>query len=267
MPFQSKNDHFTKTGSGRAYRHAGEKIRFPQGDIEGAWYLANHSLVALSEQAIISCGYNKTGDDHGCGGGMGEKAFKYVIMNAGLPSEEDYPFIGKTGHCNHTAEAQIAGGSISSWYQVSGSSDEAGSKPPNEENILQQLSKVGPISIVVDTKGMQDYKGGALDLFCATCILKMIVLPRQARDKLRKSSGKGRFLHAGIDDTKHCKADYGHCEHSVLIVGYGTENSTDYWKIKNRQANTRAPICFTPQAPLLPASGSRTPQSLCVSFP
>ena len=33
---------------------------------------------------------------------------------------------------------------------------------------------------------------------------------------------------AGIDDTKHCKPDYGHCEHSVLIVGYGTENSTDY---------------------------------------
>ena len=32
---------------------------------------------------IISCGYNKTGDDHGCGGGIGEKAFKYVIVTFG----------------------------------------------------------------------------------------------------------------------------------------------------------------------------------------
>jgi hypothetical protein len=67
---------------------------------------------------------------------------------------------------------------------------------------------VGPISIVVDTKGQQDSKGGALDLFCATCMLKMIVLPRQARDKHRKSSagkfmGERRFLHAVSRDRRH----------------------------------------------------------------
>ena len=37
--------------------------------------------------------------------------------------------------------------------------------------------------------------------------------------------------HGGIDNPMHC--DKQALDHAVLIVGYGTEDGKDYWKIKN----------------------------------
>ncbi|XP_064455228.1 procathepsin L-like isoform X1 [Ornithodoros turicata] len=37
----------------------------------------------------------------------------------------------------------------------------------------------------------------------------------------------------GIYDNPHCRSDYSSLTHAVVVVGYGTENGTDYWLIKN----------------------------------
>jgi hypothetical protein len=65
-----------------------------------------------------------------------------------------------------------------------------------ETNITASLPKVGPVNIGIDATdaGMKSYTGGIAKPVCS------------ATPKL---------------------------DHAVLIVGYGTENGVDYWKIKN----------------------------------
>eukprot|EP01059_Diplonema_ambulator_P035029 TRINITY_DN8136_c0_g1_i2.p1 TRINITY_DN8136_c0_g1~~TRINITY_DN8136_c0_g1_i2.p1 ORF type:complete len:331 (+),score=117.45 TRINITY_DN8136_c0_g1_i2:425-1417(+) len=68
-----------------------------------------------------------------------------------------------------------------------------------EAGMATQLPQVGPITIGINAGPMQDYKGG-------------------------------------IDDPKVCPGSANDLDHAVLIVGYGTENGVDYWKIKNSWA-------------------------------
>eukprot|EP01061_Rhynchopus_euleeides_P003243 TRINITY_DN124_c0_g1_i4.p2 TRINITY_DN124_c0_g1~~TRINITY_DN124_c0_g1_i4.p2 ORF type:complete len:352 (+),score=161.91 TRINITY_DN124_c0_g1_i4:58-1056(+) len=65
-----------------------------------------------------------------------------------------------------------------------------------EADIVAQLSKVGPVTIGIDATPMQSYS-------------------------------------SGIDNPKSCGHTAYSLDHAVLIVGYGSENGVDYWKIKN----------------------------------
>ena len=160
------------------------------GDIEGTWFLAGNKLTSLSEQELVSC--DKT--DAGCGGGLQETAFAWVIKKGGLTGEADYPYVSGGGNvptCK-THKESLVKAKISSWYRVSGSA-------AGESAIEEQLAKVGPITIGINATPMQDYTGG-------------------------------------IDDPKNC--DPQSLDHAVLIVGYGEEKGTKYWKIKNSWATS-----------------------------
>eukprot|EP01065_Artemidia_motanka_P047912 TRINITY_DN75_c0_g2_i3.p3 TRINITY_DN75_c0_g2~~TRINITY_DN75_c0_g2_i3.p3 ORF type:complete len:370 (+),score=161.66 TRINITY_DN75_c0_g2_i3:1284-2393(+) len=155
------------------------------GDIEGTWFLSGKPLVSLSEQELVSC----EKQDQGCGGGLQEDAFPWVIKQGGIVAEKTYPYKsggGSTGTCQTSKEKPVAA-KISKWYQVS--KTKAG-----EADILKQLAQVGPITIGINAGPMQDYTGG-------------------------------------VDDPWLCRASS--LDHAVLIVGYGTDNGVDYWKIKN----------------------------------
>ncbi|KAJ0963153.1 hypothetical protein J5N97_028275 [Dioscorea zingiberensis] len=62
------------------------------GAIEGINKIVTGSLVSLSEQELCDCDrtYN-----NGCSGGLMDYAFKWVIQNHGIDTEDDYPY--KTG--------------------------------------------------------------------------------------------------------------------------------------------------------------------------
>jgi cathepsin F len=170
------------------------------GDVEGVSFLKTGKLQSLSEQQLISC--DKKPNDAGCNGGLQEHAFKYVIAN-GLTTESNYPYTSAKGRSGLCAKAKITAPiqKIASWAQVSKTS-------AGEALIKGNLTANGPLTIAMDAGPMQDYK-------------------------------------SGVDHPINCKHGKGACgctamdlDHAILIVGYGTDttsdgNTTAYWKIKN----------------------------------
>lgn len=53
--------------------------------------------MSLSEQELIDCdkSYNS-----GCGGGLMDYAFQFIIDNHGIDTEADYPYQGREKSCN-----------------------------------------------------------------------------------------------------------------------------------------------------------------------
>merc|ERR1719362_1408355 len=65
------------------------------GSVEGAVAIATGTLPNLSEQQLVDCS-TKEGD-HGCGGGLMDFGFQYIIDNHGIDSESDYPYKARDG--------------------------------------------------------------------------------------------------------------------------------------------------------------------------
>src|SRR6056300_1647779 len=66
------------------------------GAIEAVHALSTGNLLNITEQQLIDC--SDTYGNQGCNGGSMDNAFKYVIDN-GLCSENEYPYIGESGEC------------------------------------------------------------------------------------------------------------------------------------------------------------------------
>lgn len=72
------------------------------GAIEGANALATGELKSLSEQELVDCDRSQ---DMGCGGGLMNNAFEYIIKNGGIDTEHDYAYWGSFSFCNRRKRA------------------------------------------------------------------------------------------------------------------------------------------------------------------
>ncbi|XP_050298280.1 procathepsin L-like [Anthonomus grandis grandis] len=148
------------------------------GSTEAAYYRKSGNLVSLSEQQLVDCATMNAG----CDGGYLEQTFPYIQQN-GLESESDYPYTGRDGTCQYKSSKVVT--KVSS-YKVLASG--------NENQLLNAVGTVGPVSIAMDASYLS-------------------------------------FYDSGIYDDEYCSSSY--LNHGVLVVGYGSENGVDYWIVKN----------------------------------
>mmetsp|Transcript_25114 Transcript_25114/g.34608 ORF Transcript_25114/g.34608 Transcript_25114/m.34608 type:complete len:383 (+) Transcript_25114:108-1256(+) len=122
------------------------------GSVEGIWAIKTGELVSLSEQEMVDC---DTVRDRGCGGGLMDYAFDFVIRNGGLDSEEDYPYVAQQQQCHYKEKVVVA--------QISGYED----VPRLDEASLLKAASQQPISIAVSASNFafQFYKTGVIDSF------------------------------------------------------------------------------------------------------
>jgi cathepsin F/cysteine peptidase B len=120
------------------------------GSIEGQWFLAGHTLVALSEQELVSC---DTTDD-GCNGGLMDNAWSWLVSAEGgkIATEASYPYVSGGGNVPACALPKTTGAIISGHEDIA----------HNEDQMATWMSTNGPISIGVDATSWQTYTGGIM---------------------------------------------------------------------------------------------------------
>ncbi|KAK7880623.1 hypothetical protein WMY93_032733 [Mugilogobius chulae] len=74
----------------------------------------------------------------------------------------------------------------------------------SEEALKQAVATIGPIAVGIHADTLLDYSSGKKDFY-------------------------GAFIHVNFNDPS-CQA---RPDHGVLVVGYGTEGTQDYWLVKN----------------------------------
>ena len=155
------------------------------------------------------------GCDGGCGlGGAYELVtFDYVLENGGIASEDDYPFTN--GESFLKSDDCLPDKEAAVTAKISGycqvSAERAGYSV-NESLLALTLLRNGPITIAINSGWMDSYR-------------------------------------SGIASPAACRST--DLDHQVLIVGYGEEDGTKYWLIKNVRSplamRTRARVSrFTP---------------------
>lgn len=128
------------------------------GAIEGINKIVTGSLVSLSEQELVDC--DKTYND-GCGGGLMDYAFQFVIDNHGIDTEDDYPYLGQERTCNKQKLRRHVV-SIDGYVDV----------PANNEKMLLQAVANQPVSVGISggERAFQLYSKGVFTGPCSTSL-------------------------------------------------------------------------------------------------
>jgi len=182
-------------------RHCGSCYAFGVvGSLEKTYAEIYKQAGPLSPQELIDCS-----GQGGCEGGNFLPSFRYIQRNGfKLTLEKDYPSTpdGKNQTCqNRTGVSLSFNATRPLRYEQIPNGD--------EEYMKKVVYERGPVFIVFN---------------CGE---------RKGNDTmLRDVSNKFDHYASGIFDVPGCPSYYN-LNHAPVVVGYGTENGTDYWKVKN----------------------------------
>ncbi|XP_033497524.2 cathepsin K [Epinephelus lanceolatus] len=105
------------------------------GALEGQLAKKTGQLMDLSPQNLVDC----VTENDGCGGGYMTNAFKYVVDNGGIDSEEAYPYIGEDQPCRYNSTGMAA--QCKGYKEI---------PEGNEHALAMALFKHGPVSVGID---------------------------------------------------------------------------------------------------------------------
>ncbi|KAL6063077.1 Cathepsin H [Balamuthia mandrillaris] len=138
------------------------------GAIEAARVIhgGDKTVVPLSEQNLLDC--SRAFNNHGCAGGLMDRAFKYIMSNGGIEAERHYPYEGEVGPCRYKESRKET--SIKTYRTV----------PHGLESALQvHVWKDGPVSCGIDAshRSFQFYRSGVYhEPACSSIALDHAVL-------------------------------------------------------------------------------------------
>jgi len=168
------------------------------GALEGAWKIATGSLVPLSKQQFLDCDK----DDNACNGGSLRRAYPFAQQNA-ICTEDSYEY--KSGTTGQPGKCMASGcrvglplGDITGWKSV-------GNGKSTDEQMLMDAVAMNPVSTTIAFS-----------------------------EKIFKSYHSGVLTASSCDSPAFPSA----LNHAILVVGYGTEDNTKYWLIKNSFGST-----------------------------
>ncbi|KAG2314205.1 hypothetical protein Bca52824_017327 [Brassica carinata] len=112
--------------------------------VEGLTKISGQNLVSLSEQQLIDC-------TNGCNAGRITDAFNYMVKNAGISPDLEYPYQAKPGQCHWNRPAIMIKG-----YET---------VPSNNEIALLDAVLRQPVSVNIDSRmdSFRHYKEGVFD--------------------------------------------------------------------------------------------------------
>lgn len=127
------------------------------GSIECNYAIATGKLVSLSEQQLMDCSYSY--GNLGCDGGEMDSAFKYVVNEGGLCTEEAYPYTAKDGLCQ-ASSCGTKYDPIQNYTDVD----------KEDEAALETAAAQGCVSVAVEANQLafQYYSSGVLTGDCGT---------------------------------------------------------------------------------------------------
>eukprot|EP01023_Acetabularia_acetabulum_P060125 TRINITY_DN7226_c0_g1_i3.p1 TRINITY_DN7226_c0_g1~~TRINITY_DN7226_c0_g1_i3.p1 ORF type:complete len:438 (-),score=77.44 TRINITY_DN7226_c0_g1_i3:447-1760(-) len=127
------------------------------GSVEGVNCVYSGELVSLSEQELVDC----DSFDSGCGGGLMDDAYQYIIDNKGIDTELDYGYWGIGTFCNRRKEHDRHVVTINGYSNV----------PAENETAIAVSVAQHPVSVAVCVDGsFQYYSSGVLDSKCCSAL-------------------------------------------------------------------------------------------------
>jgi cathepsin H len=161
------------------------------------------SFEIYSEQFLLDC--SGTGGD--CTGGVLSRYLKWLASNGWvLATEKDYPYTSGNWNENHIT------------YPCHDST-------LNDDNEMSPKPKVKPGRVVYDNDGTEERLKHLV--YKHNVVAASIFFSDETGVKLSDHKGSSIFTDCTDNDRN------GKGGHSVTVVGYGNDNGTDYWLIKN----------------------------------
>ncbi|KAK3430759.1 hypothetical protein EUGRSUZ_E02378 [Eucalyptus grandis] len=144
--------------------------------------ITSGKLSVLFEQQLIDC----DATSYGCRGGYPDNAFKYIIRNQGIASQNTYAYHGMDRTCNATKAAEHTA-------QIKGFAD----VPPGEDELMKAVSQQ-PVAVIITASGreFQSYRHGVFNGDCGSQLDHVVVVVGYGKSedginfwKIRKSWG------------------------------------------------------------------------------